>query len=85
MDGLRNYDAWKLSPPPEPEIAAVCDSCGKRLYEGDEVYYDPDGYVIYCDDDCLKNAVIEYIDDYIDIVKEAIGLQKIIVTKDDFI
>ena len=49
LDDCR-YDAWKTSPPedPEPETKCKCSHCGEPLYYDDE-YWELDDE-IYCED-----------------------------------
>mgnify|MGYP001171385618 FL=1 len=81
---LPNYDAWKLASPPEPDVAGKCEECGCELFEGDDVYYEPDSRAIYCSEDCFKAFVKRYFDDFFDVLKEAMNLQKIQMTRDEY-
>lgn len=35
---MPGYDAWKTTPPEEPEPKEWCTKCGAPLYEGDFIY-----------------------------------------------
>lgn len=47
-----------------PKECAVCDWCGKFLYEGDSAYVAPNPFGLrttdyFCSDDCLGNVELE--------------------------
>lgn len=52
MEHIPGYDAWKTTPPDDPEPAEHCDICGAPVYEGDYIT-DIQGEK-WCDE-CLKD------------------------------
>lgn len=37
MEHIPGYDAWKTTPPDDPEPVEHCDICGAPIYEGDYI------------------------------------------------
>lgn len=74
--GLPNYDVWKLSPQNEAKAIDTCDNCKSDIYEGDEVLFDNEHHVVYCSKECFKSYVIEFFDDFIDVIKEAFDVEE---------
>lgn len=54
MEMIPRYDAWKTTPPDEPEPAGHCDICGEPVYEGD--YLTDIGGEKWCDN-CLNDRL----------------------------
>lgn len=51
MEHIPGYDAWKTTPPDDPEPVKHCDICGAPIYEGD--YLTDIQGDMWCDE-CLK-------------------------------
>lgn len=51
MEYIPGYDAWKTTPPDDPEPVEHCDICGAPVYEGD--YLTDIKGEKWCDE-CLK-------------------------------
>lgn len=53
---LQSLDRW-LTTPPEPECVGQCLKCKDEIFQGEEVYHVPDGYV--CEDCFVDYATNE--------------------------
>lgn len=51
MENIKGYDAWKTTPPDEPEPKEHCAKCGNPIYEGEELYKVDGGICKRCIDD----------------------------------
>ena len=60
-----------LPDPQDADVLAYCDSCGKEIYEGEEVYIVHDA-VIHAEDECL----FEYLGIEKVTIDEALGVEK---------
>lgn len=52
MEHIPGYDAWKTTPPKEPEPVAYCNQCGEAIYEGDALFTIDGGIC----EDCLNDS-----------------------------
>ena len=50
---MSDYDRWKTSPPPEPEVVGKCDYCRTELYVGCDYAHDRTEDEWFCDNDCF--------------------------------
>lgn len=54
---IPGYDAWKTTPPDDPEPVRQCVRCGAPLYEGDALYTVDGGICLECLDDEYKTIL----------------------------
>lgn len=59
MEYIPGYDAWKTTPPDDPDPVAYCNCCGCGLYEGD-VVYTIDGGIC---EECLNDRYREFVEE----------------------
>lgn len=65
-----------ISPPMQKPVDQCC-YCEYELYEGDDVIFDNEGSVYFCDENCLADYIRKHPRYYIDLLLENELFEKI--------
>lgn len=64
-----SYDAWKLAEPDE-KVVSECCQCQKEIINGQEILFDQEGDVHFCDEDCLAEYVRKHPREFTELIIE---------------